>query len=295
MDDDSTLLTADSGRLGELDAHNLEHACLVVVRGPATGRHYTLDRPRLVIGRKGGVDIHVPDRNVSRHHAEILVNGESIVLRDNQSTNGTCVNGEKISGEVQLRRHDEVRVGGTVLKFLPQGAREGNYVAMLDAAARDTLTGLFTRGYFMQLLETEMAASLAEKRPLSLLLLDMDCFKSINDNHGHDVGDDVLKVVARLVNESLQGSAATAGRYGGEEILVLLPDTAGEAAVEQAERLRASVQELRIIASGERLPVTVSIGVADNLDIRSTEELFRRADAALYQAKGNGRNQVRKN
>jgi diguanylate cyclase (GGDEF)-like protein len=129
--------------------------------------------------------------------------------------------------------------------------------------------------------------------PLSLVLFDLDHFKSLNDNFGHDAGDYVLKEMARIIRSNGVREQDTFARYGGEEFVILLPKTNLKQSFEIAERLRKLIEGHKFIYDSKRLPVTASIGVADYRHGVSTgTDLFKRSDAAVYKAKQSGRNQV---
>ncbi|HEX5361522.1 MAG TPA: diguanylate cyclase, partial [Fluviicoccus sp.] len=164
-------------------------------------------------------------------------------------------------------------------------------------AHQDALTGIPNRRSFDIASEREWDIALREGQPLSLLLLDVDFFKRYNDTYGHEGGDHCLQAVARAVHDAMLRPADLAARYGGEEFVVLLPDTPLAGAVEVAERVLAAVDGCHILhASSSVAPhVTVSIGVATATPVpgQPLQELLRQADAALYQAKENGRHQYR--
>ncbi|WP_417417599.1 PleD family two-component system response regulator [Hoeflea sp.] len=164
----------------------------------------------------------------------------------------------------------------------------------VEFAVTDALTGLNNRRYLDTHLATLVDRSNRRSRPLSVLITDIDFFKSINDTHGHEGGDDVLREFAKRVRGAVRG-ADLACRYGGEEFVVVMPDTTFEIAAQVAERLRDAVAgaPFRIAASGVAAPVTTSVGIATlEADGEGADSLLRRADKALYQAKNNGRNQV---
>lgn len=159
-------------------------------------------------------------------------------------------------------------------------------------ATRDHLTGLFNRRHFDKKFEEEFARSKRYKRELSVAVLDIDHFKSINDNYGHAVGDEVLKTIAEYTQSSIRESDVAA-RTGGEEFCILLPETNAQAAQAFLERFRHGVSELSFTADDRTFTVTCSIGVARcDEDSETREELLFRADESLYKAKNNGRNQV---
>lgn len=162
-----------------------------------------------------------------------------------------------------------------------------------DQSIRDTLTGLHNRRFLEETLEKECARAVRYQRSLALLLLDLDHFKRFNDTHGHEAGDLLLTELGHAIRSRLR-TADTACRLGGEEFVVLLPDTGLEAAQTLAEQIRLRVADLRLRMDGRPLgEVTVSIGVAATPDHGgSGRMLLRTADGAMYQAKSQGRNQV---
>lgn len=157
----------------------------------------------------------------------------------------------------------------------------------------DDLTGLWSRRYFEPALRRELARSKRLGSPLTVMMLDLDHFKRINDTHGHGVGDEVLKEVARRAQEVVR-QVDVVGRFGGEEFLVILPDTAAEPAALAGERLRAAVAAEAIATSAGDIPVTVSLGVASTppLEVAFPDDLVALADKALYRAKEAGRNRL---
>lgn len=159
-------------------------------------------------------------------------------------------------------------------------------------ARTDSLTKLHNRRYFFELAAREFAASLRYQRPLTVILFDVDGFKTANDSYGHAMGDAILTRIARIAS-SLVRDVDILARYGGDEFTILLPQTTAEQALHIAERLREAVAALRVEESGNSLTVTLSLGVADvDLDLpdASIEDAIRRADQALYKAKQSGRN-----
>lgn len=171
--------------------------------------------------------------------------------------------------------------------------RKATEAKLRELATTDSLTGLNNRRRFMELAEREFTRSMRYQRPLALYMLDIDHFKIVNDTHGHDVGDQVLRSLAETAVIALRG-ADILGRLGGEEFGVLLPETDEQAAIEVAERLRMSIEHTSIpINNGEELKITVSLGVAVlGKNINSIAEMLKRADVALYEAKQSGRNRV---
>ena len=160
-------------------------------------------------------------------------------------------------------------------------------------ASYDFLTGAANRRLFLRLVEDELARAVRQSTPTSLLLLDLDHFKTVNDQHGHHIGDLVLKAAVERVREIVR-TPDLIGRFGGEEFLVLLPDSSAEQAVLVAERIRKAVRRTPIDIEGdESLAITVSIGAAEfGIDGADINAVLRMADQRLYRAKAQGRDQV---
>ncbi|WP_447956963.1 GGDEF domain-containing protein [Vreelandella sp. EE7] len=156
-------------------------------------------------------------------------------------------------------------------------------------ATTDTLTGLYNRARFDQLLKKEINRLNRYVRSFSLIMLDIDFFKTINDSHGHDVGDQVLAKLGRLLRNNLR-KVDHCARWGGEEFMILAPETSLEQAVQLAEKIRCCIQKTRFPQVGS---VTVSLGVIEARLNESQKSVMKRADNALYQAKEQGRNRVR--
>ncbi|MHC8360841.1 GGDEF domain-containing protein [Pseudomonas sp. LS2P72] len=165
------------------------------------------------------------------------------------------------------------------------------YRAATQSALRDPLTDTGNRIAMDQTLQREIEMSRRHLQPLSLLMLDIDHFKRINDNHGHSAGDDVLKAVAASIKNQLR-NVDMVFRFGGEEFLILLCNTSREAAAMVGERLRFAVQAEDYSADGHAIELTVSLGCSTLLPGESADSLLRRADNALYVAKREGRNRL---
>jgi two-component system cell cycle response regulator len=163
----------------------------------------------------------------------------------------------------------------------------------LALAVTDELTGLYNRRYFDRHLSIMLEKAREQGRDMAVMLIDMDFFKSVNDNHGHDIGDAVLKEFAQRLRRNIRG-VDLACRFGGEEFVVLMPDTDWRQAQGVAERVRQAVAEKGFATgSGRPLSLTVSVGLALNESETDTPEIMlKRADVALYRAKREGRNRV---
>ena len=159
-------------------------------------------------------------------------------------------------------------------------------------AVVDSLTKLYTRSHFDREMQAAIEFAHRSKKPFSLILIDIDHFKKVNDTYGHATGDVVLRQVAVRITKVLR-KYDTAYRYGGEELAVLLPGTGIKQATRTAERLREKVEAQKVRgANNELVATTVSLGVAQFQPDDDADSLFKRADARLYKAKESGRNQV---
>ncbi len=170
--------------------------------------------------------------------------------------------------------------------------RANTYSTILQYATLDALTNLNNRRQFETRLGQEISITKRQNNPLCAMMVDIDFFKKVNDTYGHAAGDEVLRTVAAIIKEQLRESDIPA-RYGGEEFAVLLPFTKIEEAQIVGERLRKAVEAHPVRVDNVDIAVTISMGLAEYNREETGEELFERADKALYEAKKNGRNQVR--
>ncbi len=178
--------------------------------------------------------------------------------------------------------------GGAVIWDLAREADRAN-ARWRDLSLTDELTGAFNRRYFDLRLREEIARAERYSHPLCLMLLDVDRFKEVNDSHGHDVGDLVLKELCRLI-QAQSRAATTLCRYGGDEFAILLPETAWTGALVYGDRIRTCVNRAPF-PHGQ--PVTISVGLGTfPEDATSADDLFKAADTSLYAAKAGGRNRV---
>jgi len=186
-----------------------------------------------------------------------------------------------------------VRTRTQVLRKQYQDRLRHNYHRSMELAVTDGLTGLYNRRYMTNHLATLQQSPNPESKPVSLLIMDIDFFKNVNDSHGHDVGDAVLKQFSARMSKSVRG-IDLACRYGGEEFVVLMPDTDLAVATGVAERLRREVADFpfKVSSADVSLNISCSIGVAMSGHEENGDSLLKRADDALYQAKRDGRDRV---
>jgi diguanylate cyclase (GGDEF)-like protein len=180
---------------------------------------------------------------------------------------------------------------------LEQSLRESNARVHL-LSITDELLGVFNRRYLNEKLPDEIRHAHRYKRPLSIVIADLDHFKDVNDRFGHQAGDEVLKSFARLVQSRLRQSSDWIARFGGEEFVLVLPETTSTAAVITAEKIRQACSSAPLLTTTAEIRVTASFGVAELLlegerpPEAQLDFLLRRADAALYRSKNSGRNRV---
>jgi two-component system, cell cycle response regulator len=268
---------------------------VIVLVGSNVGETFRLDGEELVLGRSPASTLRFDDDGVSRRHARLwqAPSGEWIV-EDLQSANGTFINDERIASRV-LRAEDKIQLGPNILlKFTMHDELEENFQRqMYDAALRDGLTRAFNKKYFLTRLDTELAYARRHKTHLSLVMLDVDHFKRVNDTLGHLAGDAVLVTLSQLVTRTLRSEDVFA-RYGGEEFAIICRGVSCDQACVLAERIRSLVASTPFEAAGTAFGVTVSLGVAGMPEYaaESSVQLVAAADEALYASKRAGRDRV---
>ncbi len=266
---------------------------LVAYAGAALGRVFPLAAGQVVVGRAPDSGVPLLDGEVSRQHARFRVEAGRVLVEDLESTNGTQVNGLSVRGIAELRPGDRIAIGSHVLKLVFLDPLERAFhETLLDLSTKDPLTGLANRGSALAELQNRFGLSQRYGRPLSVVVCDLDHFKSVNDTYGHGAGDFVLHTFGERLIATLR-EADLAGRIGGEEFLMVLPETDLTGARPFAERLRKAIAATPVPLASGGLTVTCSLGIAERTgDDLNAGQLLARADAALYRAKGGGRNQV---
>jgi diguanylate cyclase (GGDEF)-like protein len=264
-----------------------------------------LDKEKLVIGRDSEVvDLALNDDVASRVHAQIFTAqgndaGKQYWLADLGSTNGTLLNGRLLPPRESflLQDGDKVKIGRQLLKFALLDELEVEYQERLhELIVHDDLTGLLTRKSLTYEMEREIVRSQRYNHEFCVLMMDIDFFKKVNDNYGHLIGSEVLRITAKVIQRTLRDSDIVA-RYGGEEFIAVLPETPRIRGIEAAERVREAIENNRFPASihdpESTLQITISIGVSEFPgDHTHALALIEMADIALYDAKQTGRNRV---
>ena len=268
-------------------------AYLVQVRGPDLGRRLLLNDRLVTIGRDPDNTIVLKSDSVSRVHARIepWEGGHRVV--DNQSTNGTYRNNVLIKGHESLVSGDYVQAGDAIFKYLAGDNIEVAYhEEIYRLTIEDSLTQVANKRALLDFLEKEFARAKRYQRPLSVIMIDLDHFKRVNDGFGHLMGDFVLREFARLVAARIRREELFA-RYGGEEFCVVLPELDRTAATKFAEVIRAQIEEHSFEFEGNALKMTASFGVSElNDTMGRPDDMLLLADENLYKAKHEGRNRV---
>jgi len=280
--------------LGRVPGDTTFAPCLVVICGPDLGRRIPIEDPTLTVGREAEAELVVPVDGISRAHCRIELR-DGVWLRDLGSTNGTWLNGRPVpAGEpVRLASGDRIELVGVVFKFLAGGDVESQYhEEIYQLTIVDGLTRCFNRRYLMDFVAREISRCRRHARPLSALLFDVDRFKQINDGFGHAAGDHVLRTLVEVAREGVRREECLA-RYGGDEFVIVMPETPLAGARIVAERMRGRVEHHAFDWHGRRLPVTISAGIAVlGPEVIAPEDLIAAADARLLEAKVAGRNQA---
>jgi len=270
--------------------------CLVVIHSPVhtqLGRRFVLDRPALTIGRGRDNDIVLPSDCISRQHVRVERRAREVYSVDLNSTNGMYINDAcKPVTEHRLTPGDQLKVGDTILKFLCGSDVEAQYHEIIfGMTITDGLTNLANRKQLDAALDDEMLRAQRHGRALSVLMVDIDYFKRVNDTYGHLAGDTVLRGLASLLQKRVRPNDKL-GRYGGEEFCAILPETPLPSAVKIANDLRELVAAHTFTADQNQIRTTVSIGVGAMQPGMQAADLYKCADAKLYEAKRTGRNKV---
>jgi diguanylate cyclase (GGDEF)-like protein len=291
--DRTTRITKVSAFAGRIPAEVPE--CLIVIYGENLGKKFELVDDIITIGREPDNTIVLASDSVSRKHARIEKIQNQRFIVDLGSTNGTLVNDVPVKARARLESGCLIKIGETIFRFIAGDHIEALYFEEIyKVMVTDGLTQCANKRALEDFLEREMARARRHKRPLSVVMMDLDHFKEVNDNYGHLVGDTVLREVAHVIKQRVRREELFA-RYGGEEFVAVLPETPREGALEFAEAIRKIVEAIRIVVeNNETIKVTMSLGVAtfDPEQHQGVSDLIKSADRNLYIAKSKGRNCV---
>lgn len=303
--DDKEDATGDSISLGDTCANAFDFmseesvapgkGCLLKIYPASSNSELMrLSDNRTLIGRDPTCDITIYDNAMSRVHSAVDLLEQGYCLSDLGSTNGTFVDDELLRGRIPLEGGELIRMGGSILKFMSAMDEEANYHAVVhELMTRDSLTNAFNRSYLIPIVEQELDLCRKQGNYFSLIILDIDFFKKINDCFGHLVGDEVLRVFCERIRHDLRPQDMLA-RFGGEEFVLACPRTGLAEAARIAERVRLSIASKPFHTQGGPISVTCSLGVScsNGEDFRSCDALVSAADDQLYGAKKAGRNRV---
>jgi diguanylate cyclase (GGDEF)-like protein len=262
--------------------------------GVQAGLTHLIDADETVIGREQECHVRIEDTGVSRRHCRIFRQDQIFLIEDLKSTNGTLVDGVLIKGIKQLDDGQRIQLSrDVVFKFSRQDALEAEASQKLYASAmHDPLTSVCNRRYFDEHLQAEFAFAARHGTSLSILMVDVDHFKKVNDTHGHAAGDQVLRTLADRIKKSVRAEDVVA-RFGGEEFVILARGITSDGALVLAERVRMTIERTPVPHDSKTLSITVSVGVVTanyGQAFASVAIFLETADEALYLAKARGRN-----
>lgn len=271
-------------------------AVLTLLTGAESGRAIALPAGEFTIGRDASASLAIDDDSLSRRHARVVTVLDRALIEDLESTNGTFVNGTRVSAMVPLPEGAMIQLGPNVLlRYSMRDTAEVRAVERAyEATVRDALTGVFNRRHLEERMIAEWAYAKRHRVGLAVLFLDIDHFKSINDTYGHAGGDAVLRALGAFLRRAMRTEDLVA-RYGGEEFVIALRGVERAGVLIAAERVRSGIEQLAVEHDGTLIAVRASVGVAmigGDRDEPSLEALIAAADGALYRAKSLGRNRV---
>lgn len=280
-------------QVGKVEEVGEKRAYILFLSGPLVGKLQALKKGETILGRAADANIVINDNRISRHHISVTFKEGKTTLADLGSTNGTFVNGKRIQKHI-LQDGDKIQLSSTtIFKFAFQDNIENVFHQELyKMAILDAVTGIYNKRYFLNRLQEEFSHATRLKQPFSLLMIDVDHFKNINDHFGHLAGDFALAFLAESIKKIVRGSDIAA-RFGGEEFAVILRNTEEKGAWQLAERLRHYIEKHPASFEAQAIPFTISIGIATvSEEIPSPEALLETADQYLYLSKNSGRNKT---
>lgn len=265
---------------------------LIMLEGDLPGQVYRLRQGRQIIGRRPECDIRLRERAVSGIHAEVIRIRDTVTINDLASTNGTVVNGLRIRNPLPLNQGQLVKLGNCVFKFVDSLLEVEFTESLHTRGITDQLTGAYNKSYIVARLGF-MLDTASEARPVAVITFDFDDFKQVNDRHGHAAGDHVLRATSAMIASGFVRVGDLFARMGGEEFVIVLPDTPLDVATTIAERLRRRLEEQTFEYESQPIKLTSSFGVCCAISpVEYPDVLLARADELLYRSKREGRNRV---
>ena len=293
--EDETLAVSASRKSQEIVPPVLQQRTVIkVLTGLEAGRVHVVTTEEVMVGRASTCELRIDDSSLSRQHCRIRRTGGAYFVEDQGSRNGTQVNGMRIKTPMLLEDGALIQLAaGTIIMFSHQEDLEVQAEQRLYASAvLDPLTGLHNRRHLDARLKSEFAFANRHSTPLSVLLIDIDHFKKINDTYGHAGGDAALRVLADRLQRAVRTEDIVA-RYGGEEFAVIARGIEATGAMLLAERVRETALKIQVPHEDEIIAFTISVGVTTMSKERvfdSVAAVLKAADDALYKAKETGRN-----
>ncbi|MCY4443296.1 MAG: GGDEF domain-containing protein [Proteobacteria bacterium] len=277
-------------------------SCLVQYNGEQLGKRFSMEKNINIAGRSPQASLFIDEPSVSRRHAKFFVNQETATIEDLGSSNGSFINDKPVDKKCVIQNGDMIRLGAVLFKFF-SSADMDNMVhdKIYRMVTIDAGTGVFNKKYLQDTLKSEFRVAQTYNQDIAVIYYDLDFFKKVNDNYGHEAGDLILKESAQLVKSTLRKQDVLC-RYGGEEFVIILPETNAKIATELAERVRSRVEN-HVFKVDQRQPdgstktlalqQTLSIGVAGlSSEMKAAKDLLEIADSRLYTSKQTGRNKV---
>jgi len=289
--------------LSEVPLSITKQPVLVILQGQSIGQTVKLDKERTIVGRGSQADLVLRDEIASRQHAEIMqlcveTSCFEYYVNDLDSTNGTFLNGAKVTSQQLLQDGDKIKIGNHLVKFAMLDESEAEFQEKLhQMTQRDELTGLRSRRSLFAELDRKITEAARSSAPpsISVLMMDIDFFKRVNDGRGHIIGSHTIRDVGHIIRDVI-GNADLAARYGGEEYMAYVVGPR-ETAFEIAESIRKTVEAYAFPASTtvltQTMHITISLGVATFPENGVAPlEIVQKADQALFRAKLSGRNRT---
>lgn len=287
MASDETIITS----IDNLDPEDEKKPFLTFIQGARLGQICELNKELMIVGRSPDSDFWIEDTSISRRHFKLHLEDNEVSLEDLGSTNGTYVNGKRVK-ETILHDGDKIQISRDSimeLTYLDQ-TRVLSEKKRYEMGVMDPVTNIYNKRYFLGRIQEEFSFSKRNQRDLSLVMLDLDHFKVLNDSYGHLAGDVVLQKVAAQITQMIRPEDIFA-RYGGEEFVIIMRDAKKQNAKRLCERIREGIEKLVIPYEDQEIKVTVSMGFSTLTEkTKDYLELVTEADKYLYRSKRGGRN-----